>query len=351
MSYKLTVNNTGTANTTSVRVVDTLPAGVGFVSADTTSLFVCSSAGTPVTVTCDGGAVNQGANATIVINALAPAAPFTGNIANTAVVDPDNTVPESNELNNTSATVGTTVTSAPAPQGITISKEDSPDPVVPGAILQYTIVVKNIATSRADDVVVVDGTQSLEAASIIGQPGRSSTARSGTTGGCVVTAPQVKCSIRYAQPRRHPDHHDPRPGRRARPARRSSTRPRPRPTSRTSGVAATATALTTVKPAVDLTITKADAPDPVCARSWPQGGRSPAHRHPTVSTAAGGAVPTLLAAPGLSWRPHLHLRRRQQRHPERDQCGGPRSAACSASSSTATAPTAASLAPSTPPTS
>ena len=35
------------------------------------------------------------------------------------------------------------------------------------------------------------------------------------------------------------------------------------------GVTSTDTELTTVKPSVDLTITKTDSPDPVCARSWP----------------------------------------------------------------------------------
>src|SRR5262249_2295238 len=41
-----------------------------------------------------------------------------------------------------------------------------------------------------------------------------------------------------------------------------------------TGVSATDTELTTVKPGIDLTITKADSPDPVCARSWP--GNAPA---------------------------------------------------------------------------
>src|SRR5262249_6731771 len=62
------------------------------------------------------------------------------------------------------------------------------------------------------------------------------------------------------------------------------------------GYSATATAQTTVKPAVDLTLTKSDSPDPVCARSWP----TPNHlaNPPDGLTAAGGTVPTLLAAPG-----------------------------------------------------
>ena len=47
------------------------------------------------------------------------------------------------------------------------TKIDDPDPVVPGGILTYTVVVTNGSDSRADDVVVVDGTQGLEAASIV----------------------------------------------------------------------------------------------------------------------------------------------------------------------------------------
>src|SRR5262249_44946646 len=35
------------------------------------------------------------------------------------------------------------------------------------------------------------------------------------------------------------------------------------------GTSATDTEVTTVKPGIDLTITKSDSPDPVCARSWP----------------------------------------------------------------------------------
>src|SRR5262245_45660975 len=42
MSYVLTVNNQGTANATNVKVVDTLPAGVDFVSTNPTSLFTCT---------------------------------------------------------------------------------------------------------------------------------------------------------------------------------------------------------------------------------------------------------------------------------------------------------------------
>src|SRR5262249_60646354 len=86
------------------------------------SLFVCSVSGQ--TVTCDGGAVNQGANATITINATAPA--LTGTITNTATVDPDNTIAESDELNNASALVNTQVVSATGGGALTINKTDNP---------------------------------------------------------------------------------------------------------------------------------------------------------------------------------------------------------------------------------
>src|SRR5580765_2824581 len=152
MTYTLTINNIGTVNATGVRVVDTVPAGLTSITAAGTSLFVCGVAGQ--TVTCDGGAVNQGSNATVTINANGPAA--TGTITNTAVVDPNNTIPESDELNNTSALVNTAVTAAPPPPtGLSINATDGsefapgpppawatgagPDPVKPGQTLTYKI--------------------------------------------------------------------------------------------------------------------------------------------------------------------------------------------------------------------
>src|SRR5712692_7349457 len=70
-------------------------------------------------------------------------------ITNTAVVDPDNTIAESNELNNTSATVNTSVGGTPVLPLLEIHKTDNnpnvypwstgagPDPVNPGQKLTY----------------------------------------------------------------------------------------------------------------------------------------------------------------------------------------------------------------------
>ncbi|HLA82014.1 MAG TPA: CARDB domain-containing protein, partial [Thermoleophilia bacterium] len=269
--YTLTVNNTGAANATDIRVVDTLPAGVALTSASGNSLFVCTPAGPippPVTVVCDGGRVNAGSNATITINATAPAA--LGPITNTAVVDPNQTIPESNDLNNTSAAITTTVTSAPAPAALTITKTDDPDPVVPGGTLTYSIHVENTGSgpnSRADDVVVVDGTQGLQAASITASMVVTNGVV-GNTGGCTVAAPQVTCKIRSLNAGGTMDVTI--TGQVIADAGTTVINTATVTGNiRNTGVSATATAITEVKPAVDLSITKVDSPDPVCSRSWP----------------------------------------------------------------------------------
>jgi uncharacterized repeat protein (TIGR01451 family) len=272
LTYTLTINNTGTANATGVKVVDTLPAGVTSITATGTSLFVCNVVGQ--TVTCTGGAVNQGSNATVTINGTAPST--TGTITNTAVVDPDNTIPESNELNNTSALVNTQVTASQTSPLLTIDKTDGapavaghpawaagagPDPVNPGQMLTYKIHVVNTASTRADDVRVVDGTQGLVAASVTATQAIVN-GSVGTFGGCTVAAPQVTCSIKSLNAGGTLD----------------VTITGQVITSAGStifntatvtgnisnkGVTATDSEITTVRPAIDLTLTQADAPDPV----------------------------------------------------------------------------------------
>ena len=273
MVYTLTVNNIGTANATDIKVVDTVPAGVTINMVDETSLFDCGFVGQ--TVTCIGGAVNQGANATITIHATSPAG--TGTITNTAAVDPDNSIPEGNELNNTSALVNTQVTEGPTPPALLITKNDNPDPIVPGAILTYTIILTNNSSSRADGVLIVDGTQSLEAASITVNQVITNGAL-GPHDGCVVAAPEARCTAKSLDPGGF--------------VTMTVTGQVVASAGSTifntaTGTAniqnqlhsATDTEITTVKPAVDLTITKADSPDAVCARSWPLDEPPPA---PTV---------------------------------------------------------------------
>jgi uncharacterized repeat protein (TIGR01451 family) len=177
--------------------------------------------------------------------------------------------------------------------------------VTPGQQITYKIQVKNNATgtnARADDVIVTDGTQSLEASSIVAtQVVVNGTV--GNTGGCVVTAPQVRCSIRSLNA-----------GGTLTITIRGTVVSSAGSTIfntatvtgnvKNTGVTNTASEVTTVKPAVDLTITKADSPDPVCARSWPiDAGFYGADQHlstdPSAPAPGASGTPTELLAPAV----------------------------------------------------
>jgi uncharacterized repeat protein (TIGR01451 family) len=315
ITYTLTVNNIGAGNATGVKVVDTVPAGITINGASGTSLFSCGFASQ--TVTCTGGQVNQGQNATITINGTVTLA--SGTLTNTAVVDPDNTIPESNELNNTSATVNTTVSGPPPPALLEIKKTDGsplptvdpgdpplwwtgagPDPVNPGQTLTYKILVVNEATGNnptAGSLVVTDGTQGLDASSIVA----SETVVNGTvakTDGCTVIAPQVRCTVKTLNSLGTIT------------ITISGTVLQSAGSTifntatvtgniRNQGVTNTATEATTVRPKVDLTVTDDGSPNPVCAHSWPVD--SPTNQHlptpPNGLTPASGHPVPLLQAP------------------------------------------------------
>lgn len=285
ISYTLTVNNIGTGNATGVKVVDTVPAGIGSVTASGTSLFNCGVASQ--TVTCTGGAVNQGQNATITINGTVTLS--AGTLTNTAVVDPDNTIVESNELNNTSATVNTDIGGPPPPSLLEIKKTDGsptpsvdpgdpplwwtgagPDPVNPGQKLTYKILVVNRATGNnptAASVVVTDGTQGLDASSVVASESvvNGSVAK---TDGCTVSASQIRCTVKTLNSL----------GTVAITVTGTVIQSAGSSIFNTStvtgnirnqGVTNSASEATTVRPKVDLTVTDDDSPDPVCAHSWP----------------------------------------------------------------------------------
>jgi uncharacterized repeat protein (TIGR01451 family) len=284
LTYTLTVNNVGTATATAVKVTDTLPTDFTFSQADigATSLFQCAKDGQ--TVTCTGGQVNAGASATITIPGTVGAE---GTLTNTAVVDPDDTIDEGvlgdtqdfAERNNTSNTVTTQVSPTPPPTAgpISITKERLEaaggaaipgGQAVPGESLFYRLTVTNGALGRADYVTLTDTTQGLQAASL---SVLSATSSGGTTPACTVSAPIVTCTMSRL------------------PANGTLTveirgmvvatagstiinNATATANIKNKGYSATDQVQTTIKPGFDLTITKADTPDPVCASSFPGGG-------------------------------------------------------------------------------
>src|SRR5204862_92125 len=129
LTYTIVIKNTGGAALSNLTFTDQVN-GLGVIQNPPAlpQLTISSTKGSCTQggangnlVTCNGGAVNQGQNATITITGTTPAA---GTLTNTAVVDPNNSIQESNELNNTSAAVNTSVSGPPPAPLLSIQKTD-----------------------------------------------------------------------------------------------------------------------------------------------------------------------------------------------------------------------------------
>ncbi|MCC6544773.1 MAG: DUF11 domain-containing protein, partial [Nitrospirae bacterium] len=150
MTYTLAVTNNGPSTATSVSVSDTLPAGVTFTSFSAAGWNCVHNTGL---VSCTlPSSLAPGAAPSIAINATAPSTP--GPISNTATVssavnDPVN--------GNNSSTLSTSSNSPPLTSAdLSITKTDSPDPVLVNQNLTYLITVTNNGPDAATGVSVTD---------------------------------------------------------------------------------------------------------------------------------------------------------------------------------------------------
>jgi M6 family metalloprotease-like protein/uncharacterized repeat protein (TIGR01451 family) len=146
LTYTLTVTNTGSYEATSVKVTDTLPAGVTYLSAVSTQ-GNCSETGG--VVTCAVGTLSPSATATITLTVDVDSSTL-GQIENIAQVS--STTPDPVLSNNTENEIITV--NAQADLGI--AKVDDPDPAFAGNPLTYTLTISNPGPSDALSVTVTD---------------------------------------------------------------------------------------------------------------------------------------------------------------------------------------------------
>jgi uncharacterized repeat protein (TIGR01451 family) len=152
ITYGLSITNGGPSTATGVVIEDVLPAGVSILSVSGSNGATCN-AGQPgdqlAPTTCSFGNLASGASRTMSIEVhILP--DTLGVIHNDArviseVFDTD--------LSDNLATVATDVTGE---ADLSITKTDSPDPVIAGNPLTYTITVSNAGPSTAFDVTITD---------------------------------------------------------------------------------------------------------------------------------------------------------------------------------------------------
>jgi uncharacterized repeat protein (TIGR01451 family) len=241
LTYTLTVHNAGPQSATGVQVTDTLPAGVTFDSANPSQGTCGEDTGT---VTCDLGTLADEASATVEITVTPAAA---GTLTNEASVTSDLADPDSGDR-----TASTETTVRPVAD-LGLTKTASPDPVLAGAELTYTLTVDNAGPRDATNTELVD-TLPATTTFVSATPSQGSCSHaSGTvTCGLGTIADQGSATVEVKVTPQEG-------GTITNEATVASDAADPAPADNS------ASAETTVSPAADLELTKTDSPDPVLA--------------------------------------------------------------------------------------
>jgi uncharacterized repeat protein (TIGR01451 family) len=167
LTYTLNVQNNGPSGATNVQVVDTLPAGLTFVSA--TGGTVTPPSGGNQTVTIDLGDMASGGSAVVTITVTVDQT-AAASVINTAVVRSTESIAGFDTVisNNTA----TDPTSTQGTIDLAVTKTASAGTVAPGNNETYTIIVTNNGPSTATLVNLIDnlpdGIQITSATSTVG---------------------------------------------------------------------------------------------------------------------------------------------------------------------------------------
>jgi uncharacterized repeat protein (TIGR01451 family) len=145
LTYTVTVVNNGPLAATAVTLTDTLPGTVTYVSNSQPAY--CSESGG--TVTCNIGPMSSGGNFSVDIVVTAPGTP--GNINNAASVTGAETDPNPSD----NLVFQSTTVTAPSAD-LSVTKTDSPDPVLQGDDVTYTVTVANAGPLAATGVTLTD---------------------------------------------------------------------------------------------------------------------------------------------------------------------------------------------------
>ncbi|MFC7486872.1 hypothetical protein ACOCJ7_11585 [Knoellia sp. CPCC 206453] len=152
ITWTSTVNNAGPSTATNVVVRDVLPAAVS-VSSVTGSGGASCTAGVPGSstqpATCSFGNLASGVSRTMTVVATIDPG-FSGLMHNDAVVT--SSTPDPDTSDNT-ATVSTSVSAA---ADLSVTKVDTPDPILAGRTVTWTVDVRNNGPSTATQVKLVD---------------------------------------------------------------------------------------------------------------------------------------------------------------------------------------------------
>jgi len=140
LTYTVRITNNGPLPAQNVRVTDTLPGGVTWITST-------PSQGTCTTLTCNLGTLNPGGVATVNIRVRVNSNTLEGTLANQVIVGTD--TPD-DPANNT-ATVSTAVQTQ---ADLSLTIRDEPDPVMAGDLLTYTLTLANAGPSDARGVQV-----------------------------------------------------------------------------------------------------------------------------------------------------------------------------------------------------